>query len=83
MFDLIVQDHHTDRDILLHILKGLHAMALDLSKLNAAVDRNTKAVDALVATHTDPATQAAVDLAAQTIDAASAKAEAAVAPAAG
>lgn len=70
MFDLIVEDHHTDRDILLHILKGLKIMALDVSKLNDNVTANGVAVsalsgkvDQLIALHTDPAAQAAVDAA--------------------
>lgn len=74
MFDLIVEDHHTDRDILLHILKGLKIMALDLTKLTAATTDNASAVsalsgsvDQLIALHTDPAAQAAVDAAAVAI----------------
>lgn len=69
MFDLlIVEDHHTDRDILLHLMKGLRTMALDVSKLTAAVTDNATAlsalsgkVDQLIALHTDPAAQSAVD----------------------
>lgn len=70
MFDLVVTEAHSDRDILVHILKELKAMALDLSKLTAAVADNAIAlsdmsakVDGLIATHTDPAAQAAVDAA--------------------
>jgi hypothetical protein len=58
--------------LLLRLLKGQHAMALKVDALNAAVDRNTKAVDALVASHSDPAVAA--------LDVASKKAEDAVAP---
>jgi hypothetical protein len=66
--------------LLLRLLKGQHAMALKVDALNAAVDRNTKAVDALVASHSDPAAQAAVDAAVAALDVASKKAEDAVAP---
>ena len=52
-------------------------MAVDLTKLNAAVARNTAAVDNLVATHQDPAVQTAIDAAADAVNAAAAKAEAA------
>lgn len=94
MFDLVIEDHHTDRDLLLHILKGLKAMATDVTVLNANVAAlgtdvsalSTK-VDALVAAHTDPASQAAVDAAATavgSVDAAvkdlSAKVDAALTP---
>lgn len=80
MFDLTINEDHSDRDILIRVLKGLHIMALDLAKLNAAVARNTAAVDALIAAHGDPAAQAAVDAVVVALDAESAKAEAAVAP---
>lgn len=80
MFDLTINEDHSDRDILVRVLKGLHIMALDLAKLNDAVARNTAAVDALIAAHGDPAAQAAVDAVVVALDAESAKAEAAVAP---
>ncbi len=78
----------------LHILKGQLLMALDVSKLTAALSansaatsRNTAAVDALLASHSDPAGQTVVDAAAvalssnnDVLNAESAKAEAAVAP---
>lgn len=57
-------------------------MAVDIQKLAAAVARNTRAVDALIAAHSDPAAQAAVDAQADALDVESAKAEAAVVPAA-
>lgn len=93
MFDLVVEEH-SDRSLLIHMLKGLKAMALKVDALDAAiaansaaVARNTTAVDALIASHADPAGQAAVDAAAvalgsntSVLDAESAKAEAAVAP---
>ena len=62
--------------------RRMTAMAVDLTKLNAAIARVSKDVDALVAAHTDPASQDAVDTAAALLDTVSAKAEAAVAPAA-
>jgi hypothetical protein len=62
-------------------LKGLHAMALDVSALNAAVAKVGSDVDALVAAHADPAGQAAVDAAVTALNVVSGKAEAAVAPA--
>jgi hypothetical protein len=55
-------------------------MAVDIQKLAAAVARNTRAVDALIAAHSDPAAQAAVDAQADALDVESAKAEAAVVP---
>lgn len=93
MFDLHLDDH-TDRELLVHIMKELKAMALDLSKLNDAVAANSAAtadmsakVDGLIATHTDPAAQAAVDAAAthvasstDVVKAVSAKVDAALSP---
>jgi hypothetical protein len=70
----------TDRALLFTLYKRNAAMALDVLKLTAAVDRNTKAITALVASHDDPTGQAAVDAAAKALDDNSAKAEAAVAP---
>lgn len=95
MFDLVIEDHHTDRDILLHILKELKIMALDVSKLNENLSLNSSAVsalsgkvDLLIAAHADPAGQAAVDAAAVTVasntdvvNAASAKIDGALNPA--
>lgn len=70
MFDLVITEQHTERDLLVHLLKGLHAMALDVSKLTADIADNSAAiaalsgeVDQLIALHTDPAAQAAVDAA--------------------
>jgi hypothetical protein len=68
------------RDYILHINRRTYYMAIDLRKLTAAVERNTKALDALLTAHTDPALQAAVDTAADTLDKKSAEAEAAVTP---
>lgn len=80
MFDLNINEDHSDRDLLIRVLKELHIMAIDLTKLNVAVVRNTAAIDALIAAHGDPAAQTAVDAVADVLDAESAKAEAAVAP---
>lgn len=80
MFDLNINEDHSDRDLLVRVLKELHIMAIDLTKLNVAVVRNTAAIDALIAAHGDPAAQTAVDAVADVLDAESAKAEAAVAP---
>lgn len=94
MFDLVIEDHHTDRDLLLHILRGLKAMATDVTALNtnvAALQNDVSAVstkvDTLIAAHTDPASQAAVDAAATAVGAVdqavkdlSAKVDAALAP---
>lgn len=67
---------------LIHHQNGrLTDMALDLSKLQPAVDRSVKASEALLAAHTDPAAQAAVDAAVKVLDDESVKAEAAVVPA--
>lgn len=56
-------------------------MALDLAKLTAAVERSTKATDALIAAHATPpdlsAVQAVIDAQAEALDAESAKSEAA------
>ena len=73
--------YYDEKELLRHILEGQHLMALDLTKLNASVARSVAASEALLAAHTDPAAQAAVDAAATTLDTESAKAEAAVAPA--
>lgn len=63
-------DMATDKQITHYILERMHDMALDVSKLNdavaslaTAVATNTSVVDQLIATHTDPAAQAAVDAA--------------------
>ena len=78
MFDLIIHEELTDRQLLLHIAKELKAMAVDVSKLNTAttsltalVAANKTAVEALIALHTDPAAQAAVDAAVGIVDVAS------------
>lgn len=78
MFDLVVQDSK-DRALLVRILRELQIMGLRVEALNAAVTRNTAAVDALVASHEDPAGQAAVDAAVVALENSSAKAESAVA----
>lgn len=60
----------TEHELFHHIITRMDAMALDVSKLNdavaslaTAVATNTSVVDQLIATHTDPAAQAAVDAA--------------------
>ena len=77
--------HHemTDRELLYVLLLEMKNMAIDLSKLNAASARLVTAVDALIAAHSDPAVQAAVDSVATALDTEAGKAEAAVAPPAG
>ncbi len=80
MFDVVINEDTEDRALLLALLQKVTHIMVDLSKLQAAVERNTKAIDALVAAHGDPAAQAAVDAAVVTLDEESAKAEAAVAP---
>lgn len=72
----------SDRAYLMHLNRRTYKMAVDIQKLAAAVARNTRAVDALIAAHSDPAAQAAVDAQADALDVESAKAEAAVVPAA-
>ncbi len=69
-----------DRALLRFLLQKVSAMAIDLTKLNAAVAHMSTAVDALVAAHSDPAAQAAVDAAAATVEAKAVEADAAVAP---
>lgn len=69
----------SDREILIHLFRRMEVMALDVSKLTVAADRNSKAVAALVASHDDPAGQKAVDAAVVVLDSSSANAEAAVA----
>ena len=80
VYDLLAElrDHaHASR-------KELQAMALDLTKLNAAVTRVGTDVTALIAAVADPAAEAAaqkaVDDAAAALDASSAAAEAKLAP---
>lgn len=94
MLDLIINDDHTDRELLIRVLKGLHTMALDVSKLSVATAANATAisdvsgkVDLLIAAHTDPTGQAAVDAAVSVVNvntdvvkAVSAKIDAALAP---
>lgn len=71
-----------DRDLLILMLKGIHHMALDLSKLTASVNRSIADTDRLIAALPTPASvaaeQAAVDALAGPLDSASAKAETAV-----
>lgn len=89
MFDLVITDEHSDRDILVHILKELKAMSLNLSNVNDALGKLATDVDALItadaavakavadvtATH-----QAQVEALVPSIASISAKAEAALAP---
>jgi hypothetical protein len=73
--------HHPQRDgiVLAHILKELRAMALDLTKFNAALAASIAATEALISAHTDPTAQTAVDGAADVLNTETAKAVAAVA----
>lgn len=48
MFDLVINEEHSDRDILVHILKELKAMSLDLSNVNTALTTLSANVDALI-----------------------------------
>lgn len=48
MLDLVITDAHTDRAILIHILKELKAMSLDLSNVNTALGKLSTDVDALI-----------------------------------
>ncbi len=80
MFDLVINEDADDRELLLHLIKRIHAMAVDVSKLQASADRLTVAVDALIAAHGDTTGQVAVDALVVKLDEESAKAEAAVAP---
>jgi hypothetical protein len=70
----------SEKDLMVHILKELKAMALDTSKLTAAVAKLATDVETLVAAHTDPAAQGAVDTVTANVAALSAKVEAALAP---
>lgn len=72
----------TNRELLVLLVQRNRIIMADLAKLNAAVDRNTKAIAALAASHADPATQAGIDTAVTALDASSKVAEDAVAPAA-
>lgn len=65
---------------LYHIERRNAAMALDVSKLNAAVAKLNGDVDTLIAAHQDPAGQAAVDAAEAAVTAVDTKVVAAVAP---
>ena len=75
----------TERDLLIHLVKGLYVMALDLTALTAAVAKVSTDVDALVVAHGTAATQlaadqAAVDALVPTVTAVATKVEAALAP---
>lgn len=70
----------TELELLHLILKEQRQMALDLSKLQPAVDASIAATEALIAAHTDPAAQGAVDAAVTVLAAETAKATAALAP---
>lgn len=48
MFDLVIEDHHTDRDILVHLMKELKAMSLNLSNVNDAITKLSADVDSLI-----------------------------------
>ena len=89
MFDFVINEEHTDRELLIRVLKGLHAMSLDLSNVNAALGKLSADVDALITADAavakavaDATTthQAQVDALVPAIASVSAKAEAALAP---
>jgi len=86
-----MNDHHqlSDRDLLILILERQELMALDLTKLSAAVSKVSTDVDALVAAHGTAASaaaaqaaadQASVDALVPTVEALSTKIEAALTP---
>lgn len=90
MFDIIVTSDTSEWDLLLHILKELKAMSLDLTAVNAAIAKVSTDVDALITADVSAAQavaaatvadQAQVNALIPTIAAISAKAEAALAPA--
>lgn len=73
-FEFVQDDEAPQRRLLIHILKGQHLMALNVKVLNdavAALGTNLTTLDSdvkqLIALHTDPAAQAAVDAAATAI----------------
>lgn len=83
MFDLIINEDDTE---LVRLEKRIMQMALDLTKLNASVDRSTAASEAalaevakLVAAGDNTADQATVNAVADKVDTESAKVEAALA----
>jgi uncharacterized lipoprotein len=73
-----------DRDLLVLILKGMHHMALDFTKINASVARLGTDVTNLIAALPNPAQaaadQASLDALAGTLDTSSTAAETALAP---
>ena len=73
-------DHYEEKELLFNIWKELQAMAVDTSKLTAAVAKLSTDVDTLVAAHIDPTAQTAVDAATTTVASLSTKVEAALAP---
>lgn len=89
MFDLFITEETSEREILLHILKELKTMALDLSAVTTAITKVSTDVDSLitadaaVAAAVDAATkehQAQVDALVAELAAVSTKAEAALTP---
>ena len=80
LFGIPVEERHPQHEeiILMHILKELRKMALDLTKLNAAITASVAATEALLAAKVDPAVaaaeQKAVDDAAAVLEAETAKA---------
>lgn len=63
MFDLIVNEDTSDREMILHLIKRIHAMALDLSKLTAAIALVSTDVTALINADATAAGAAAAQLA--------------------
>lgn len=88
MFDLVINEDDSDRELLIQLMKRMHEMALDFTKLTAAVDRSTtaseKVLAALAAAQPDPAVEVAnqteIDAAAALLDTESAKVEAVLPP---
>lgn len=82
-------EHVSDRELIFHLVKENHIMALDLSKLAASVAKVSNDVDSLIKNDgavtaavaaTTAADQAQVDALVPSVDAISVKAEVALAP---
>lgn len=67
MFDHIVIEETSDRELLLHLLKRIQAMALDLSKLTAAIAAVSTDVTALINADASGAAASAAGAAAQLV----------------
>lgn len=88
MFDLVINEDISDRQLLVRLIHGVHAMALKFEGLEAAVTRSTAASEALIALaktlKPDPAVEAAaqatIDTIAEGLNAQSANVEALLPP---